>query len=151
MIREFDKRHEHDLAIQSLRAQAEEEGVDLDQDYNKVVEKKSMFSSLFKVEVCPASEGLCEFFKATRGENWRNKKRWESKPDSKSTFYSISTDIPLLIKLTKGNGVLPERIFGITFRADTFPQVVEEIELSGNHLNGACQLVTYYLSHLTWQ
>jgi Leucine-rich repeat (LRR) protein len=124
MLKEFDKRLQHD----KLTARIREESAAAAAAPAMPVEPESStrpaktFSSIMKQNTaCEEFDNLKSFFTSLRGQGWKNNKRWESSPDRQ--------------------GILPSR-FGVVFKVtkdasgEPVSQRVEEIDLSENHING---------------
>lgn len=89
MLREFDLQYEHDLAIEKIRERDAAEDI-VEEDTKEERKKSSLFSSFGTHTECPAYSGLCSLFKATRGENWKNRKRWDASPDGTAPIHILS-------------------------------------------------------------
>ena len=74
VLREFDKRHAHDLAIAKLRTEQPETPRSTDNDGSTKALPKSSFNAIMesKIEV-PEYDRLTDLFKSTKGEKWKHK------------------------------------------------------------------------------
>ena len=82
MLREFDKRHAHDMAIAKLREERPETPRSNEDDEGATSLPKASFSAIMesKIEV-PEHDRLTDLYKSTKGEKWKRKKKWEVKPN----------------------------------------------------------------------
>lgn len=123
MLKEFDKRLQHDKLISGIREESDGASPAIPIEPESSTRPAKTFSSIIKqnAAACEEFDNLTSFYTSLRGQGWKNNKRWESSPDRQ--------------------GILPPR-FGVVFKVtkdasgEPVSQRVEEIDLSDNHING---------------
>ena len=88
MLREFELREAHDRLIETLNLNREEEvvpvaAVDSGGSTAGLVSGAIGLRAALRLKeaaLCPELERLTKLFNSTKGDNWRNKKRWDAGP-----------------------------------------------------------------------